>query len=75
MIAGLAAFTHHNSYLPHSGSVIPSLADELTGYASTKSALHFPLDEPLPIPLIRRLLQVRLEQDGHRPSPRPIGHA
>jgi uncharacterized protein YdhG (YjbR/CyaY superfamily) len=64
MIAGLAAFTEHNSYLPHSGGVIPVMADELTGYTFTKGALHFPLDEPLPTPLIRRLLQVRLEQAG-----------
>jgi hypothetical protein len=32
MIAGLAAFARHNSYLPHSGSVLPALADELTAY-------------------------------------------
>ncbi len=64
MIAGLAAFTRHLSYLPHSGSVLPALADELAGYQGTKSALHFPVDEPLPVELIRRLLQVRLDQAG-----------
>ena len=64
MVAGLGAFTRHNSYLPHSGSVLPALSDELAGYSRTKSALHFPIAEPLPIPLIRRLLEVRLQQAG-----------
>ncbi|HEX3823308.1 MAG TPA: DUF1801 domain-containing protein [Mycobacteriales bacterium] len=64
MIAGLAAFTRHLSYLPHSGSVLPAMSEQLAGYTYTKSALHFPLDEPLPTPLIRRLLELRLQQAG-----------
>ena len=47
-IAGFAAFQHHLSYLPFSGSVLTQLAGELHGYTMTKSALHFPIDEPLP---------------------------
>jgi uncharacterized protein YdhG (YjbR/CyaY superfamily) len=61
-IAGFAAFKNHLSYLPFSGSVIPRLADELTGYSGTKSALHFPVDEPLPKPLVRKLIAARLEE-------------
>ena len=61
-VAGLAAFKNHLSYLPHSGSVLPELADQLAGYTMTKSALHFPLDEPLPTELVRLLLEVRLRQ-------------
>ena len=47
-IAGFAAFKNHLSYLPHSGSVIPQLAEETAAYTSTKGSLHFPGDEPLP---------------------------
>jgi uncharacterized protein YdhG (YjbR/CyaY superfamily) len=61
-IAGFAAFKNHLSYLPFSGSVLPRLADELTGYSGTKSALHFPVDAPLPKPLVERLIQTRLEE-------------
>src|ERR1700722_13602819 len=43
-VAGFAAFKHHLSYLPFSGSVLSQLADELDGYAQTKSSLHFPVD-------------------------------
>lgn len=61
-IAGFAAFQHHLSYLPHSGSVFPQLQDELRGYAFSSGALRFGIDEPLPVPLVAKLIEVRLRQ-------------
>ena len=61
-VAGFAAFKEHLSYLPFSGSVLPRLADELQGYTMTKSALHFPVDRPLPKSLVEKLIAVRLEE-------------
>lgn len=62
VIAGFAAFKHHLSYLPHSGSVFPQLKDELTGYATSSGALRFSIDEPLPAALVEKLIAVRLRQ-------------
>ena len=61
-IAGFAAFKNHLSYLPHSGSVFPELSDELTAYSTSSGALRFGTDEPLPVPLVRKLIAVRLQQ-------------
>ena len=61
-IAGFAAFKNHLSYLPHSGSVIPQLAEETAAYTSTKGSLHVPVDEPLPEALVRKLLEVRMAE-------------
>ena len=61
-IAGFAAFKHHLSYLPHSGSVFPELADELAGYEKSSGALRFPVDQPLPTELVEKLIAVRLRQ-------------
>ena len=61
-IAGFAAFKNHLSYLPHSGSVFPQLHDELEGYTTSSGALRFGIDEPLPVPLVKKLIAVRLEQ-------------
>lgn len=61
-IAGFAAFKDHLSYLPHSGSVIPKLAKEAKGYTFTKGTLHFPIDEPLPAPLVNKLLAARMQE-------------
>jgi uncharacterized protein YdhG (YjbR/CyaY superfamily) len=66
VIAGLAAFTNHLSYLPHSGSVLAQLSDELSGFDQTKSALHFPIDQPLPRHLIKRLIMTKLKESGLR---------
>lgn len=59
-VAGFAAFKDHLSYLPFSGSVLTQLADELKGYTMTKSALHFPVDRPLPKTVVKKLIAVRL---------------
>ena len=59
LVAGFAAFKDHLSYLPFSGSVLPELASELEGYTMTKSALHFPIDRPLPKMLVRKLIAAR----------------
>jgi len=61
-IAGFAAFKSHLSYLPHSGSVTPSLADETEGYTKTKGSLHFPVDKPLPKKLVKQLLDARMAE-------------
>ncbi|MGO9081619.1 MAG: iron chaperone [Streptosporangiaceae bacterium] len=61
-IAGFAAFKNHLSYLPHSGSVFPRLSEELTGYSTSSGALRFGIDKPLPVPLVRKLIAVRLQQ-------------
>ena len=64
VVAGFAAFKHHLSYLPHSGSVFPELADQLGGYRYSSGALQFPIDQPLPRPLVEQLIAVRLRQLG-----------
>ena len=62
VIAGFAAFAHHLSYLPHSGSVFPELSDELANYRKSAGALRFPVDRPLPASLVAKLVAVRLRQ-------------
>ena len=66
IVAGFAAFKDHLSYLPFSGSVLPQLAHELEGYTRTKSALHFPVDRPLPKTLVEKLIAVRLDEGRAR---------
>lgn len=63
-MAGYAYFKNHCSYFPHSGSVLPELADELEAYQCSKGTLKFAIDQPLPKPLVARLVAIRLEQLG-----------
>jgi uncharacterized protein YdhG (YjbR/CyaY superfamily) len=64
VVAGFAAFKNHLSYLPHSGSVLGDLEDELDGYTRTSGSLHFPVDEPLPDDLVRKLVDAKLRRLG-----------
>jgi uncharacterized protein YdhG (YjbR/CyaY superfamily) len=59
VIAGFSASKRHLSYLPHSGAVIGTLAEELAGYATSKGAVHFGVDTPLPDGLVRMLIDAR----------------
>ncbi len=62
VIAGFAAFKHHSSYFPHSGSVLEQLGDALDGYETSKGTLRFAVDATLPRELVTRLVQVRIDQ-------------
>jgi uncharacterized protein YdhG (YjbR/CyaY superfamily) len=43
--------------------VIAEHKRELAAYKTTKSAVHFPLDEKLPIPLIKKLVRARVKKN------------
>ena len=63
-VAGYAFFKNHCSYFPHSGSVLPVVAEALSGYEWSKGTLKFAPETPLPEELVRRLVEVRLAQLG-----------
>jgi uncharacterized protein YdhG (YjbR/CyaY superfamily) len=65
VVAGFAAYQHHLSYLPHSGTVVADLRDDLVGYQVSKGSVRFGTDQPLPDDLVAKLIAARLrELDG-----------
>jgi len=63
VLVWFAAFSNHCSLFP-TGAAIEALKDELKGYAVAKGTIHFPLDRPLPVALIKKVVKTRLEQSG-----------
>jgi uncharacterized protein YdhG (YjbR/CyaY superfamily) len=63
-VAGFAAHTKHLSYVPHSGSVLATLSDDVAAYETSKGALRFAVDRPLPKRLVRKLITTRLHELG-----------
>lgn len=62
VIAGFAAFKNHLSYFPHSGKVLPELAEHLSNFVWKTGTLQFAIETPLPFELVAKLVEVRLRQ-------------
>ena len=63
-VAGFAAFKNHLSYLPHSGSVLATLSDDVAAYDQSKGALRFAVDKPLPKRLVKKLVITKMKELG-----------
>lgn len=56
-----AGFKEHYSLFAASGSFFATLEDELRGYETRKGTVHFSLDKPVPVKLIRQIAKLRAE--------------
>ena len=61
-----AAFKDHYSLYPASNAVMDALGEELTPYVSGKGTIRFDADKPLPIALVKKIVQARLEENAAR---------
>lgn len=58
-----AAQTSHIGFYPTSSGVT-AFKQEITGYKSSKGAIQFPLDKPLPLELITRIVKFRVKENS-----------
>jgi len=64
-VAGFSAAKNWLSYLPHSGEILATVSDEdLGGRSASKGALKFPVDQPPPDSLVRKLIDARRAEAG-----------
>ena len=61
IVVWFAAFSDHCSLFP-TAAVIEAFKKELKGFSTAKGTIHFPLDKPLPIALIKRMVKARVAQ-------------
>lgn len=57
-----AAYKNHIGFYP-TPSGIEAFQEELSPYESSKGAVQFPIDQPLPLALIGRIVQYRVEEN------------
>jgi uncharacterized protein YdeI (YjbR/CyaY-like superfamily) len=57
-----AGYKNHIGFYPH-GSPIEHFKEEIKKYKSSKGAIQFPLDKPLPNELITKIVQFRVQED------------
>ena len=57
-----AGYDRHIGFYPTPSAII-AFKKELSGYITSKGAVQFPLDKPLPLTLIASIVKLRLRQD------------
>jgi uncharacterized protein YdhG (YjbR/CyaY superfamily) len=60
-----AAYQGHIGFYPTS-KPIEVFKEELSAYKFSKGAVQFPIDHPLPVDLIRRMVKFRVQQDSEK---------
>jgi uncharacterized protein YdhG (YjbR/CyaY superfamily) len=63
MLVGFAAFTNHCSFFVMSYAVLRAHREELKQYDLDKGTIRFPLDKPLPVALVRKMVKARVAEN------------
>jgi uncharacterized protein YdhG (YjbR/CyaY superfamily) len=62
MLVWYAAFKEHIGFYPRV-SAIAAFNDKLAGYKTSKGAIQFPIEKPIPAGLVKRIVEFRLEEN------------
>lgn len=60
-----AAFEHHIGFYPTPGA-IEAFKKDLSGYKQAKGSVQFPIDKPLPLELISKIVKYRVKENSDR---------
>jgi uncharacterized protein YdhG (YjbR/CyaY superfamily) len=63
-LVSYAAYKRHYSLFPASAAVVEALGDELTSFLSGKGTIKFPANAPIPLPLVRRIVEIRVAENA-----------
>ncbi len=72
-LVGYAAFKDHCSFFPMNASLIDAMKEQLTGYRTSKGTLQFPLDEPLPAVLVKKMVRARVADNEKKSAGKKPG--
>jgi uncharacterized protein YdhG (YjbR/CyaY superfamily) len=66
-LVALGATINHCAFYLMSGSTVEQHKDQLKDYDTSKGAVRFQADKPLPVALVRKLVEARIaENEGRR---------
>jgi uncharacterized protein YdhG (YjbR/CyaY superfamily) len=69
MLVWFAGHTNHIGFYP-TGEGVAAFKNELSAYKTSKGAVQFPLDQPIPYELIRKIVKHRVEENSKKKGKR-----
>ncbi len=63
MLVWFAGFKNHIGFYPKGSSAIVAFKKELTKYKTSKGAIQFPMDKPMPVALIKKMVKFRVAEN------------
>lgn len=61
ILVAFAAHQHHIGFYP-TPSAVSAFAKDLTKFATAKGSIQFPVEKPLPLPLVRKITTFRVRE-------------
>jgi uncharacterized protein YdhG (YjbR/CyaY superfamily) len=65
ILVTFAAHKHHIGFYP-TPSAVKAFANDLSKFATAKGSIQFPLEKPLPLPLIRKITAFRVRESTEK---------
>ena len=66
LLVAFGATAKHCGFYPMSGTAVEAHQDELKGYSTSKGAIRFQPDNPLPSALVRKIVKYRIAENAAR---------
>jgi uncharacterized protein YdhG (YjbR/CyaY superfamily) len=63
MLVGFAAWKNHVGFYPWNSRTAGEFKDELKGYNTSKGAIQFPLEKPIPVVLVKKIVKARMKEN------------
>jgi uncharacterized protein YdhG (YjbR/CyaY superfamily) len=63
MLVWFAGFNNHIGFYPRGSSAIIAFKKELARYKTSKGAIQFPKDKPMPITLVKKMVKFRMQEN------------
>lgn len=63
MLVGFAAAKEHYGFYPWNSTTIDEFKEDLKPFGTSKGAIRFPADKPLPIALIKKIVKARMKEN------------
>lgn len=64
-LVSYAAFKNHCSLFPWNAGLIKKI-EELKNYSTSKGTIHFTVDKPLPVALVKKIIKARMKENEEK---------